>query len=133
MEMLFEKNPWGFITKPSVNGKAEDGQLDYRFPNMMVLHIPLPIGSMRLLFVSVPIDAQNVRVVIITMRNFLKLPMFDWLFNWANKRVAREDKPIVETSSPAEIPDPRLERSVRTDYPTLYFRRQYLDKIKDQI
>jgi phenylpropionate dioxygenase-like ring-hydroxylating dioxygenase large terminal subunit len=132
MDLPFEERPWGATTLTKFDGKDEPGRLDYRFPNMMVLHIPMPLFSLKLMIACVPIDDENTRMVIMSMRNFLKPRLFDWIFRRMNRRVASEDKPILETSWPVEVPEPRLERSVRTDQPTLYFRRIYQSRIKDQ-
>ncbi len=132
MDMVFEERPWGATTRITIDGKDEPGRLDYRFPNMMVLHIPMPLFSLKLMIACVPIDAENTRMVILSMRNFLKPRVFDWIFKRMNMRVAREDKPILETSWPIEAPEPGFEKSVRTDQPTLFFRHEYLRRIKDQ-
>jgi hypothetical protein len=96
----------------------------------MVLHIPMPWRTLKLCIACVPIDDHRTRMIIVSMRNFLKLRMFDWIFRAMNNRVAREDKPILETSWPAEVPLHGQEQSVRLDKPTLYFRRLYRERIK---
>jgi phenylpropionate dioxygenase-like ring-hydroxylating dioxygenase large terminal subunit len=132
MDLPFDVQPWGATTLTMIDGKDEPGRLDYRFPNMMVLHIPMPVFSLKLMIACVPIDDENTRMVIMSMRNFLKARMFDWFFKRTNLRVASEDKPILETSWPIEAPEPGLERSVRTDQPTLHFQRIYQSRIKDR-
>jgi phenylpropionate dioxygenase-like ring-hydroxylating dioxygenase large terminal subunit len=131
MDMIFAEQPWGATTTVKINGADEPGKLDYRFPNMMVLHIPMPIFSLKLMIACVAIDDENTRMVVISMRNFLKPRIFDWIFARMNRRVASEDKPILETSWPIEAPEPGREKSVRTDQPTLHFRRVYLNQIRD--
>jgi phenylpropionate dioxygenase-like ring-hydroxylating dioxygenase large terminal subunit len=129
MDIHFEEKPWGAATRISINGKAEGGALDYRFPNMMVLHIPMPWRTLKLMIACVPIDDGHTRMILMSMRNFLKPSLFDWIFRAMNRRVASEDKPILETSWPTEVPPSGHEQSVRLDKPTLYFRRLYRERI----
>jgi phenylpropionate dioxygenase-like ring-hydroxylating dioxygenase large terminal subunit len=129
MDMIFEETPFGYASRIQINGKDEPGELDYHFPNIMVLHIPMPWRTLTLCIACVPIDDNRTRMIIVSMRNFLKLSMFDWIFRAMNNRVASEDKPILETSCPAEVPPQGQEQSVRLDKPTLYFRRLYRERI----
>jgi phenylpropionate dioxygenase-like ring-hydroxylating dioxygenase large terminal subunit len=129
MDMIMEKTPFGYASRIQIDGKDEPGELDYHFPNIMVLHIPMPWRTLKLCIACVPIDDNRTRMIIASMRNFLKLRMFDWVFRAMNNRVASEDKPILETSWPAEVPPPGQEQSVRLDKPTLYFRRLYRERI----
>jgi phenylpropionate dioxygenase-like ring-hydroxylating dioxygenase large terminal subunit len=132
MDIHFEEKPWGAATSISINDKPEPGGLDYRFPNMMVLHIPMPWRTLKLMIACVPIDDGHTRMILMSIRNFLKPRMVDWIFRSMNRRVASEDKPILETSWPAEVPPPGQEQSVRLDKPTLYFRRVYRERIVDK-
>jgi hypothetical protein len=63
-------------------------------------------------------------------RPFLRSPVFDGLFNYSNKRIAKEDQAIVESSFPSEMPEAGLEKSVRTDSLTLRFRKDYFARLK---
>jgi phenylpropionate dioxygenase-like ring-hydroxylating dioxygenase large terminal subunit len=129
MDMILDETPFGYASRMQIDGKDEPGELDYHFPNIMVLHIPMPWRTLKLCIACVPIDDHRTRMIIVSMRNFLKLRMFDWIFRAMNNRVAREDKPILETSWPAEVPLHGQEQSVRLDKPTLYFRRLYRERI----
>jgi phenylpropionate dioxygenase-like ring-hydroxylating dioxygenase large terminal subunit len=132
MDMVFEETPFGYASRIQINGKDEPGELDYHFPNIMVLHIPMPWRTLKLCIACVPIDDNRTRMIIVSMRNFLKLSIFDWIFRAMNNRVASEDKPILETSRPVEVPPQGQEQSVRLDKPTLYFRRLYRERITDK-
>jgi phenylpropionate dioxygenase-like ring-hydroxylating dioxygenase large terminal subunit len=132
MDMIMEETPFGYASRIQIDGKDEPGELDYHFPNIMVLHIPMPWRTLKLCIACVPIDDNRTRMIIASMRNFLKLRMFDWVFRAMNNRVASEDKPILETSWPAEVPPPGQEQSVRLDKPTLYFRRLYRERIANK-
>jgi phenylpropionate dioxygenase-like ring-hydroxylating dioxygenase large terminal subunit len=129
MDMFLEETPFGYVSRIQINGKNEPGKLDYHFPNIMVLHIPMPWRTLKLCIACVPIDDNRTRMIIVSMRNFLKLSIFDWIFRAMNNRVASEDKPILETSWPVEVPPQGQEQSVRLDKPTLYFRRLYRERI----
>jgi phenylpropionate dioxygenase-like ring-hydroxylating dioxygenase large terminal subunit len=132
MDIAFEEKSWGAATTIAINGTPQAGGLDYRFPNMMVLHIPIPWRTLKLMVACVPTDTGQTRMILVSMRNFLKPRLFDGLFRFMNRRIASEDKPILETSWPAEAPPPGLEKSVRLDKPTLYFRKIYRERIIDQ-
>lgn len=47
-----------------------------------------------------------------------------------NQRIANEDKRIIESALPMEVPQPSEEASLRTDAPTLAFRRIYRQKLQ---
>jgi phenylpropionate dioxygenase-like ring-hydroxylating dioxygenase large terminal subunit len=132
MDMVFEETASGYASRIQINGRDEPGELDYHFPNIMVLHIPMPWRTLKLFIACVPIDDNRTRMIVVSIRNFLKIGAFDGVFRAINRRVASEDKPILETSWPAEAPPPGLEKSVRLDKPTLYFRKIYHERIIDQ-
>jgi hypothetical protein len=56
--------------------------------------------------------------------------LLDPLFRFANRRIAREDQAILESSDPPEMPRAAQEKSVRTDAPTLAFRKLYFERLK---
>jgi len=55
----------------------------------------------------------------------LQLPLFEPFFRWMNGRIADEDRAVVESSGPGEVPPAETERSVGSDRATLQFRRYY--------
>ena len=61
---------------------------------------------------------------------WLRSRIFDRVFDHMNKRIAKEDQAVVESSSPAEMPAAGLEQSVRTDSLTLRFRKDYFARLK---
>jgi phenylpropionate dioxygenase-like ring-hydroxylating dioxygenase large terminal subunit len=125
LDMDWEERPYGGRITASVAGKKRDGVLDYRFPNAMELFIDPPGRLLRLMAICQPEDAATTRLTILTMRDFATSRLFDPAFRWMNRRIAEEDRAIVESSDPPMVPQPELERSVRTDAPTLAFRRIY--------
>lgn len=129
MDVFWEDRPYGARISNKVDGAPRPGALDYRYPNVMELVIDPPGRLFRLLVACVPEDENHTRLVLVTMRNFARAPVLDPLFRWMNRRIAEEDRRIVESSSPGEVPPPAQEASVRTDGPTLAFRRIYRSRL----
>ncbi|WP_438015155.1 aromatic ring-hydroxylating dioxygenase subunit alpha [Sorangium sp. So ce315] len=130
MDIAWEERPWGAHTHVRIDGKPEAGSLDFRWPNQMNLHIPIPNKRMMMLVACVPIDGQRTRMLMTMARDFLTSPLFDFFFHRMNARIASEDRAIIESSFPVEIPPAGEERSVRTDAPTLLFRKRYFAELK---
>lgn len=130
MDIEVEERPWGFHSTIAVDGVAQPGALDFRWPNRMVLHVPVPRRTLVLTVACVPIDERRTRLLLTTARSFMKHPWLDPWFNRVNRRIAAEDRAIVESSDPIEMPDARAEKSVRTDAPTLRFRTLYYRHLK---
>jgi phenylpropionate dioxygenase-like ring-hydroxylating dioxygenase large terminal subunit len=129
MDIAWEERPWGAHTHIQIDDKREPGALDFRWPNQMNLHIPIPNKLMMMLVACVPVDKQRTRMIMIVARDFLTSSLFDWFFHRVNLRIANEDKAIVESSFPAEVPRAGEEPSVRTDGPTLAFRKRYFAEL----
>jgi nitrite reductase/ring-hydroxylating ferredoxin subunit len=130
MDIDLQERPYGFTTKISIDGVEQSGRLDYRFPNVMVLYILSGRLSMTMQVACVPETDSRTRLVISTARNFLRSPVFDPIFHWQNRKIVMQDKAIVESSWPVEVPEARQERSVRTDAPPLRFRKVYFQRLK---
>lgn len=130
MDIAVDDRSWGFHSTITIDGELQQGALDYRFPNAMHLHI-LESGDrvFEMLSISLPLDDASTRMILITVRNFLRPRILDPLFNYGNHRVAMQDQEVVESSFPAEVPAAAEERSVRTDEPTLRFRKLYRDRL----
>lgn len=125
MDISWEERPWGAHTHIQIDGKDEPGSLDFRWPNQMNLHIPIPGKLLMMLVACVPVDQGKTRMMMTMARDFMTSPLLDVFFHRTNIRIATEDLAIIESSSPAEIPPAGQERSVRTDAPTLHFRKRY--------
>jgi phenylpropionate dioxygenase-like ring-hydroxylating dioxygenase large terminal subunit len=130
MDIAVVEQSWGFRSTIAVDGATRPGALDFRWPNRMLLHIPVPRRKLVLSVACVPIDARRTRLLLTTARGFLRHSWLDPLFNRMNRRIASEDRAIVESSDPIEVPDARAEKSVRTDAPTLRFRTLYHQRLK---
>ncbi|MCX7899424.1 MAG: hypothetical protein N2444_04975, partial [Methylocystis sp.] len=89
------------------------------------LFIDPPKKLFRLMAVCIPQGENETRLLLLTMRSFATLALLDPIFRLMNRRIAQEDRAIVESSLPAQVPPPSEEASVRTDAPTLAFRRVY--------
>lgn len=129
MDITWEDRPWGAHTTSAIDGVVQPGSLDYRFPNAMQLQIPAGRRRLALFAVCVPVEPASTRMLLITARDFLRPRIFDPFFNLGNRRVAAEDRAIVESSDPPEVPPGGDERSVRTDGPTLRFRKIYRERL----
>ena len=131
MDIHWEDAPYGGRTRSKMEGESDDGAwLDFYRPNMMVLNIPIPGKVFRMHAFCVPVDASRVRMIIIGARTFATLPLLNPFFNHSNKKIAAEDKAVVESSFPVEVPPPSEELSVRTDRATLQFRKYYHSELK---
>ena len=130
MDIALEDRPWGFHTEITIDGKPQEGALDFRFPNAMQLVIPAGKRIFSLMNVCIPIDDRTTRMVFVTIRDFLRPRLFDRAFHFGNRRVAEEDRAVLESSLPLEVPAPGDERSVRTDEPTLRFRKIYRERLQ---
>ena len=131
MDITWEDRPWGGHTTIAIDGQQQPGALDFRYPNAMHLHIPATGRVFGLMAACVPVDDTSTQMLLITVRDFLRPRIFDRVFHWGNRRVAGEDQEVLESSYPAEVPPAGEERSVRTDEPTLKFRRLYRERLKD--
>lgn len=130
MDIAIEDRPWGFHTTATIDGAHQPGSLDYRAPNAMHLRISdAPKRVFEMMSVCLPIDDATTRMILISVRSFLRPHLFDRFFNFGNKIVAAQDEAIVASSSPVEVPPAGEERSVRTDEPTLRFRKLYRDRL----
>ena len=69
-------------------------------------------------------------MIVAGARSFATLPWLDVFFNRSNRRIVEEDRAVVESSWPMEVPPPAEEVSVRTDRATLQFRRYYLRDLR---
>lgn len=130
MDITSEERPWGLHTHIQVNGQSTGGAtLDLRWPNQMNLDLSQGKRLMLMAVACIPVHASRTRMMLAMARDYLTSPMFDWAFNWANAKIASEDKLVVESSFPVEIPRAGEEKSVRTDGPTLHFRKRYFAEL----
>lgn len=130
MTMIWSETDYGADITAIRPGEAPRSVLRYHFPNMMEMIIDPGGRFLRLLAVCNPTETGRTRLTIYTLRNFAKARIFDPLFARVNARVAEEDRAIVESSLPAEVPPAADERSVASDAPTLAFRKIWFSRIR---
>lgn len=129
MDIFLEERDHGLHISNTVDGVARASGLDYRYPNIMELFIDPPGRLLRLMVACIPEGDGATQLLLLTIRNFARSPLLDPLFRLLNGRIAAEDRRIVESSLPGEVPAPGAEFSVRTDSPTLAFRRIYRQRL----
>jgi phenylpropionate dioxygenase-like ring-hydroxylating dioxygenase large terminal subunit len=129
LDIALTDQPYGFSSSIAIDGVEQPGRLDFRFPNAMTLFLPIPGKTLVMQVACVPETDTRTRMVMVTARDFLMLGWLDWLFNRQNAKIAAEDRAVVESSFPAAVPPSREEQSVRTDAPTLEFRKQYFARL----
>lgn len=130
--MSTEPTPFGMRIHSLVDGQARQGGLEWRRPNGMVLDLSFGGRRLKQHVYCVPVDATTTRMMLISARDFgltwFLAPLYRVL-DWSNTYVLREDRAVVESSQPAEVPPAREEKSVAIDAPTLVFRRWYYREI----
>jgi len=130
MEMSWQDTPSGGVIASRRDGVGTGARLRFHFPNMMELEIDPQGRTLRLIAVCNPQATGRTRLTIYTARSFARWPIMDPLFARANARIAAEDRAIVESSDPSEVPAAAEENSVATDAPTLAFRKIWFNRIK---
>lgn len=132
MEIRWEATPYGGRSSMHLDGEPDENRawLDFYRPNVMALHIPIPGRHFHMHALCVPEERESVRLLVVGSRDFARSRLLNPFFNSANARVAAEDKAIVESSHPVEIPRPSEEVSVPSDRATLQFRRYYFEVLR---
>ncbi|MBX7096508.1 MAG: aromatic ring-hydroxylating dioxygenase subunit alpha [Myxococcaceae bacterium] len=130
--VTYEETATGGRLGFELEGAPRQGALlEFNKPNGMVLHIPIPGKRMRIHVHCVPVDDGHTRMFLTGTRDFGRFNPFVRMFDEVNRLIAYEDKAIVESSSPAEVPPASQEVSVPTDRGTLQFRKYYYEVLKD--
>ncbi|MCK6521880.1 aromatic ring-hydroxylating dioxygenase subunit alpha [Myxococcota bacterium] len=130
MEQRIEPQPYGFTSHTTIEGQP-DARLDWMRPNGMTLHISDTGFFLRMHVWCVPTAPNRTRMLLTAVRGFgLYNPLF-MLTDRFNLRILREDKAVVESSFPVEVPPPTQEQSVGSDKTTLRFRQWYFSHLKE--
>jgi len=127
MQLIWEEQPWGGRQRMLLDGGGDLATLDFYRPNMMALDIPVPRKRFRVHALVIPVDRRTTRLIVVGTRDFARLGLLDPFFNLVNGIIAGEDRAVVESSAPPEVPPAREEASVATDRVTLAFRKYYFD------
>ena len=130
-DIRVEPTATGAIFPVTVDGDKQMIPLEWRKPNAMVLRILDDKRKVRMHVFCVPVDEDHTRMIIVAARNFLRSRVVSWFSDLYNKKIVREDRAVVESSYPREVPHPNEEGSVATDGPTLHFRRYYFRELRD--
>lgn len=130
LQMSWTDTPSGGEVTWSLDGQPGEGRLQFLKPNAMVLHIPIPGRRIQMQVHCVPLSANETRMMVCTGRDFGRYNPLLRLLDVSNRIIVAEDKAVVESSDPVEIPPPAHERSVASDRPTLQFRRYYFDVLR---
>jgi phenylpropionate dioxygenase-like ring-hydroxylating dioxygenase large terminal subunit len=125
MDVRWEDTSFGGRSWASLDGETSGGFLEFYRPNVMVLHIQIPDRLLRIHALVVPAGAGQTRLTVVAARDFARTQLAEPLFRWMNGRIADEDKAVVESSGPLEVPPAAMEHSVGSDRATLNFRRYY--------
>lgn len=130
LEMRWDPTATGGHIVGLLDGVPQAGGLDFERPNRMTLHIPIPDRRYRIHVWCVPTTAERARLIVVAARDFGRWNPLAPLFDLVNRLIVFEDRAIVESSQPKEVPPPGEERSVAGDRPTLQFRRYYYDVLR---
>ena len=130
LTVTWTPNDDGGRVESSLDGQPPEGSLEFHRPNRMTLHIPVPGKRMRINVFCVPVGPSETRMMVTTSRDFAHWNPLVKLFDRANRLILLEDRAIVESSDPAEVPSPSQERSVVSDKPTLQFRKYYSEVLR---
>ncbi len=130
LAMGWQEQPWGGRVTVSLDGDAARDILEYHAPNGMALLLAPPPKLLRIHAFCIPTEPGKTRMLVVSARAFAKLALLDPLFDLGNRKILGQDKAVVESSQPPEVPHPSEEASVATDRPTLAFRRRYFARLK---
>ncbi len=117
--------PYGMRIEAQVDGEPLLSSLEWRRPNGMVLHLGFGSRRIRQHVFCVPVDDQHTRMILVSARDFGRWNPLLAIFDRFNRRILSEDRGVVESIRPFEVPAPGEEKSVATDAATLHFRRYY--------
>lgn len=117
--------PTGFRFGAQLDDHPPSAWLRWINPNSMMLDVAPAPRMMRIQIYCIPAARNRVRMLLATARNFAQNPLASPLFDRLNVYILHQDRAVVESSDPVEVPPGRVEKSVRTDRPTLEFRTWY--------
>ena len=125
-----EDTGYGFKFGSRIDGADPSAYLRWYSPNSMILDtVPEP-RVMRIQIFCIPLETNRTRMHLVTVRNFAQTPAASVVFDRFNLKVLHQDRAIVESSDPPEVPARGVEHSVPSDRPTLRFRTWYLRHLK---
>lgn len=120
----------GFFITGVQDDKHIVGVHEFNRPNGMVLWVDGNPGDIRIHIYCIPVNDRTTRLMV--LGHFGRTNWVAKLFTPFNRYVVLEDKAVVESSQPAEVPPASEEKCVPTDRGTLLFRKYYYDVLKDR-
>ena len=130
MVMRWTATDFGGCIGMTLDDQPELGLLEFHKPNIMVLKIPIPGRLFHMHSICVPLSQRETLMIVVGTRDFATSSLLTPFFNRSNKKVLGEDRAVLESSDPPEVPPAGEERSVANDRPTLQFRKYYFDTLK---
>lgn len=119
------------IKKPEELEEKKDNEqrLEFIFPNLWQNYIT---EKMRVVAAFVPIDDENTIMYLRIYQNFMTIPILSSFVNWVfclfNKKVAHEDRYVVETQVPKRTDLNIGENLFQADLPIIEYRK-YRNKL----
>lgn len=120
----------GFRFGAQLDDHEPSAWLRWLRPNSMILDVAPEPRMMRIQIYCIPAEPGRVRMLLVTARNFSRNPLASPALDRLNVFILHQDRAVVESSDPVEVPPGKHEKSVRTDRPTLEFRSWYLRELK---
>jgi phenylpropionate dioxygenase-like ring-hydroxylating dioxygenase large terminal subunit len=130
VEMTWEDRPHGGLIRVAIDADPPRDILEFHAPNAMALLLAPRPKLFRIHAFCIPTTPGRTRMLVATTRAFAAARLLDPLFDLGNRKILDQDRAVVESSQPPEVPPPGAERSVETDRPTLRFRSYYLRQLK---
>jgi hypothetical protein len=135
MHVHVEPTYYGFravSTLDDESAHASNSWIDWLRPNGVVLHIPIPGKAYRQHVYCVPVDDEHTKMMLVTTRDFAIHNPLGRLADLYSLRVMAEDRHVVESIRPMEVPPPvDAQSAARTDRATLEFRKWYWSTLKE--
>jgi len=126
MEQTVTEIEHGLSLSYRLDDAASRSRLDWVRPNAMVLRIlDQPGRALRLHVWCIPLEADRTRLLVVGAYSFGALSPLAALTSFTNRKIVFEDRAVVESSDPKEVPQPAGEANVPTDKMTLRFRAWY--------
>ncbi|HET6345606.1 MAG TPA: aromatic ring-hydroxylating dioxygenase subunit alpha, partial [Myxococcota bacterium] len=129
LDVRCEPRPPGFFIEGRLDHALEAGIHDFAPPNRVSIYLDGLTGALRVHIFCIPVTAASTRLLIVG--HFGRWNPVARLFLPLNRYIVQEDRAVVESARPMEVPPPGVEASVGTDRGTLMFRRYYHENLKE--
>ncbi|HET6346748.1 MAG TPA: Rieske 2Fe-2S domain-containing protein [Myxococcota bacterium] len=129
MDVSVEPTDTGFLIEGVQDGRQPVGVHGFNRPNGMELYLDGRAGKLRIYVFCIPVHGRATRLLVVG--DFGRRNWLSRIFTALNWYIVLEDRAVVETSEPAEVPPLGVEHCVSTDRGTLAFRKYYHDCLKE--